>query len=175
MPRDHARALDIQKSIDEHAERIKLLEEELAEADPAVAHESALRKNTVSIRDIEFLTTMERGRLKREFEHQMTRVLRDIQDQPFSRDATGKIKTQARSVEVKLIIKPETELDNDSEFGVVVDNINIKFKVSSSLPKFESAGCLALIEHTPDGLFKDVRTNPDNPFNPRQLALPGTT
>ena len=175
MPRDHAKALDIQQQIAELDDKRKLLEEELAEADPALAHESSLRKQTVSIRSIEFLRTMERGRLEREFEHQMTRVLRDIQDHPFERDSSGKIKTKARTVGIKLIIKPETELDKNSEFGVVVEDINIRFKVDSTLPKFESAGCTALIEHTPDGLFKDVRINPDNPFNPRQLALPGTT
>jgi hypothetical protein len=173
MARDHGKALDINKEIDVLLKKVEQLREEARLADPVLAAQSELKRQTVDIKDIEMLQMIEDGKIKQEFAYQMGRIIKDIQDRPFRRDNTGKAKPETRSLTIALSCTPITSLDRDSLLGVAVRDMALQVKVTSSLPKFQSAGSVALIEQTPDGMFKDVRINPTNPDNPRQLEFPG--
>lgn len=170
MARDHARALEIEEQIEEQMEKLKLLEEEQRECDPAYAEQSKIKRQTLSVNDISMLQQIEDGRIATEFKYQMTRVLRDIQDHPFRLDAKGTPKPEKRSISICMDVMPIVSIDNATGRAQTRD-MSINVKVTSSLPKYQSAGSVALIEQTTDGIIKDVRINPSNPDNPRQLEF----
>lgn len=170
MPRDHGRALDIEAEIEALDKKIKLLEEEQAECDPALAEQSKIRRQTVSVNDIAMLDKIEDGRIAEEFKYQMTRVLRDIQDHPFRMDSKGTPKAEKRSISICMEVVPIVSVDKISSRAQTKD-IAFHVKVTSSLPKYQSAGSVAMIEQTADGIIRDVRINPTNPDSPRQLEF----
>jgi hypothetical protein len=170
MPRDHAKALEIETQIEELQENLKLLEEEQRECDPAYAEQSKIKRQTVSVNEIAMLQQIEGGRIAEEFKYQMTRVLRDIQDHPYRMAANGAPKAEKRSISICMDVMPIVSIDGATGRAQTRD-MAFHVKVTSSLPKYQSAGSVALIEQTTDGIIKDVRINPSNPDNPRQLEF----
>lgn len=170
MPSDHGRALDIEAEIEALDKKIKLLEEEQAECDPALAEQSKIKRQTVSVISIAMLEKIEGGRIEEEFGYQMNRVLRDIQDHPFRMDTKGTPKAEKRAISIGLEVMPIISVDKLGGRPSVKD-IAIHIKVTSSLPKYQSAGSVAMIEKTTEGFIKDVRVNPTNPDSPRQLEF----
>lgn len=173
MPRDHGLALELQKQIEELTEKIESLQEELAIADPALASESALKRQTVSITDIAFLGKVEGGEQAAEYSKAVRRIIRDIQDNPYRRKPGGKVVPEKRSLSIDVDITPVLKSERGSDTAMTVENLHLMFKVTSKLPNYVSEGSLAMINRTADGMFSDVRVNPENPDEPRQLSFDG--
>lgn len=171
MPRNETRAIELQKELDDHERQRLHLLEELRECSPARAEQSALKQQTLSIMDIEFLAKIDKGRLGKEFKKHVVRILKDIEALPFRRKSSGKLVLEERKLDIQISFLPMSSIDRDQIDGITISDLEIKTKVKSSLPNYESEPSLAAISSSPEGIFSDVRIHPECPENPRQLTF----
>lgn len=174
MARNEALAIEIQEELKKLEIQQRHLMEELEAANPARAEESALKRQTVSITDIDFLGVVDKGRQGKEYRKHVVRILKDIEASPFRRKSSGKLVLEERKLTIEVSFMPHSSIDRDQLDGVRISDLELKFKIKSQLPNYESDPSMAAITQTPDGLYADVRVHPDNPDNPRQLCFPDT-
>ena len=174
MARDHGLALEIQEKIDAlDADRAELLEQ-LAEADPALAEQSELLRQTRTITDIAFLAEVSQGKLGNRYSSTMGRVLSNLSAEP-SVIVGGKEKPASCKVALEItltsILGTEKLDGRGGRSQTYLKDIGLEFQITAKVPKYESEVVTAAVIPNGDGSIKDVRVNPLNDGSPRQLAM----
>lgn len=172
MARDHSLALEIQEKIDSlDAERAELVEQ-LADADPALAEQSELLRQTRTITNISFLSEISNGRVAQKYSSAIGRVLAEMSQEPFIvvNDKT-KLFVGKVNMEVTLTASLGTGRVDGRMSQQYLKDVDLDFKITAKVPQYESEVITAAVIQNPNGSIKDVRVNPLNDESPRQLSM----
>ncbi|TXH12741.1 MAG: hypothetical protein E6R03_12325 [Hyphomicrobiaceae bacterium] len=175
MPRDHALAMKIKDELAELREKIAQLEEDLLHADPEVAQGDKLEQQTMTIGDIEYLAKVDDGRLAKEYNKAVNRLVTDVGSNPF-RMVNSKPKAETRKLAIIMELTPIVIAEDASDgrsvkTNLTMDQCEIKFRTVLKLPDLQGASSKAYIKKNADGSIRDMRVNPENPDSPTQLNL----
>lgn len=172
MARNHSLALEIQEKIDAlDADRAELLEQ-LADADPALAEQSELLRQTRTITDITFLGEVSSGRVGQKYSSAIGRVLAEMSQEPFI-VVNGKTKLFQGKVNMEVTLNAVlgTERVDGRQSQQYLKDVGLDFKITAKVPQYESEVITAAVIQNPNGSIKDVRVNPLNDESPRQLSM----